>query len=411
MRRRAVALTRTVARAVCAVLAPVALTAPVATAALGPALPKAPPAIATPEPPSTSARIAPSLSPNRLGARAALTFTTGFAGGEFGVPSPLRRSVLRFPAGMSVDIPSLHACSARRLRALGPSGCPARSEIGRGSAFAEVLAGSELLREHVAMWAFVGPLQNSGPTVEILARGHTPFDKQVVLTGRVLPDSPPYGEKLVLSIPAIHTLRFEPDASMRTFSLTLGADRRQHPTRNTNAIVVPASCPPGGFPFAAEFTYADGSGDSALTTTPCPPSPAPSPAPSPSQAPSAHAAGTISLNESGQLHLISRHGFTLSERGAARGTIAGTIYVRLTIASTSRVTAEVSIYRSDGSISGYATASYRKGSTMAGFSGSMVVTRGSGRYRRAHGSGLSFNGTIQRSNYAVTVSVNGRLSA
>jgi hypothetical protein len=353
-------------------------------------------AAAVPGPVATSARIAPSLSPNQLGARAALTFTTSFAGGEFGVPAPLRRAVLHFPAGMSVDIPSLRACTATRLRAHGPGGCPARSEIGRGNASAEVLAGSQLLREHVAMWAFVGPLRDSGPTVEILAQGRTPFDKQVVLSGRVLPDTAPYGEKLVLSIPPIHTLRFEPDASMRTFSLTLGADRRRQRAGNANAIVVPSSCPPEGFPFAAEFTYADGSSESVPTTTHCPPS--------------AHAARTIALNESGQLHLIARHGFTLSERGAARGTITGTIYVRLTIASTSRVSAEVSIYRSDGSISGYATASYHKGNTMAGFSGSMSVARGSGRYSHAHGSGLSFSGTIQRSNYAVTVSVNGRLS-
>lgn len=395
MRRRALALTT------CAVLAPAA------------AEPATTSAISAPSQAATTARIAPSLSPNRLGARAALTFTTGFAGGEFGVPSPLRQAVLRFPAGMSVDIPSLRACGVRRLRAHGPGGCAARSEIGRGSALAEVLAGSQLLREHVAMWAFVGPLLNSGPTVEILARGRTPFDRQVVLTGRVVPDSPPYGEKLVLSIPAIHTLRFEPDASMRMFSLTLGASRQQPirkanarnaNARNANAVVVPSSCPPGGFPFAAEFTYVDGSSDSALTTTPCPRSTAPA------LSPAARAAGTISLSESGRLHLLSRHGFTLSERGAARGTITGTIYVRLTIASTSRVSAEVSIYRSDGSISGYATASYRKGNTMASFSGSMSVTRGSGRYSHAHGSGLGFSGTIERSNYAVTVSVNGRLA-
>lgn len=352
--------------------------------------------------PTTSATITPSLSPNRLSARAALTFRTDFAGGESGVPSPLRESVLRFPAGMSVEIPSLEACSATRLRLHGPRACPARSQIGRGRASAEVLAGSQLLREHVAMWAFVGPLQSSGPTVEILAQGHTPFDKRVVLTGRVLPDSPPYGEKLVLSIPAIHTLRFEPDASLRTLSLTLGADQRRHRTRNRNAVVVPSSCPQGGFPFAAEFTYADGSGNSALTSTPCPRSPSP--------LSSARAARTISLNEGGQLHLITRHGFTLNERGAARGTIAGTIYVRLTITSTSRVSAEVSIYRSDGSISGYATASYHKGTSMASFSGSMSVTRGSGRYSHAHGSGLGFSGTIERSDYAVSVSVNGRLS-
>jgi hypothetical protein len=41
----------------------------------------------------------------------------------------------------------------------------------------------------------------------------------------------------------------------------------------------------------------------------------------------------------------------------------------------------------------------------------MSITRGSGRYSHAHGSGLSFTGTIQRSNDAVTVHVNGKMSA
>lgn len=389
MRRRALTL------AMSAGLTLVLTVAPTAPAISAPVIFTPPPSFSP-----TSATIAPSLSPNRLGARSALTFTTTYGGGEFGVPSPLRQSVLRFPAGMSIEIPSLHSCSAARLRARGPSGCPPQSEIGRGQAIAEVRAGSQILTEHVSMWVFLGPPHGSLPTVAILGRGHTPFDKQMVLTGTMLEDEAPYGEKLVLTLPPIPTLQFEPDASMLTFSLTLGASRR-HRTRHTNSIVVPSSCPAGGFPFAAEFTYADGSNSSVLTRTPCPLAALP---------PAAHAAKALSLNESGQLHLTSRHGFTLNERGSAAGTIAGTISVRLTIVSTSSVTAEVTISRSDGSITGYATAGYRKGNTMAGFSGSMSVSRGSGRYSGAHGSGLSFSGTIQRSNYAVGVHVSGRLS-
>ena len=45
------------------------------------------------------------------------------------------------------------------------------------------------------------------------------------------------------------------------------------------------------------------------------------------------------------------------------------------------------------------------------FNGTMSVARGTGRYRHARGSGLSFTGTIRRSNDAVTVHVNGRMSA
>ncbi len=126
--------------------------------------------------------------------------------------------------------------------------------------------------------------------------------------------------------------------------------------------------------------------------------------------PSALAARTISLDETGHLHLTSKHGFTLNEQGSASGTITGTIYVHLTIASTSSVTAEVNIYPSAGSISGKGSGGYLRGSTMASFSGSMSISRGTGSYAHAHGSGLSFSGTIQKSNDAITVHVSGRVS-
>jgi hypothetical protein len=125
---------------------------------------------------------------------------------------------------------------------------------------------------------------------------------------------------------------------------------------------------------------------------------------------SAHTAKTISLNESGDLLCTSKHGFTLNERGPAQGTITGTLYVHLTIASTSRVTAVVNIYPSGGSISGSATASYHRGSSTATFSGTMAVSSGSGSFANARGSGLRFTGTIQRSNDAVTVRVSGDFS-
>jgi hypothetical protein len=126
--------------------------------------------------------------------------------------------------------------------------------------------------------------------------------------------------------------------------------------------------------------------------------------------PHGRAARTISLNEFGQLHLLSKHGFTLNEQGTASGTIRGPISVRLTIVSTSRVSAEVTISPNGGSISGSGTGSYHKGETSASFAGSMSIAHSSGSYAHAEGSGLSFSGTIARSNDAIAVHVSGRFS-
>ncbi len=127
--------------------------------------------------------------------------------------------------------------------------------------------------------------------------------------------------------------------------------------------------------------------------------------------PVAHAARTFTLSESGHLHLTSHHGFTLNEQGSATGTIKGTIYIHLHIVSTNRVTADVSIYPSGGSLTGHATASYHPAGSVASFSGTMTILRGTGSYAHAHGSGLSFTGTVKRTNDAVTVRVSGRMSA
>jgi hypothetical protein len=126
--------------------------------------------------------------------------------------------------------------------------------------------------------------------------------------------------------------------------------------------------------------------------------------------PRAHVTRTVSLEESGQLHLLSKHGFTLNEQGIASGTIRGPISVRLTIVSTSRVSAEVTISPNGGSISGSGTGSYHKGETSASFAGSLSIAHSSGSYARAQGSGLSVSGTIARSNDAIAVHVSGRFS-
>ncbi len=126
--------------------------------------------------------------------------------------------------------------------------------------------------------------------------------------------------------------------------------------------------------------------------------------------PKAFAARALSLNEVGHLRLTSHHGFRLNEKGSASGVIRGTIYIHLDVVSTNRVTAEVNIYPSGGSLTGNAMASYHVAGATAHFSGTMSIARGTGSFSRAHGSGLGFSGTIRRTDDAVTVYLSGRMS-
>lgn len=231
------------------------------------------PAGATPTTPATTdsqgpATIAASFHPDKLGASGALTVTIDLTRGAVGVPPPLRSSILRLPTGLGIEIPHLQSCEPVRLRLLGARGCPAQSRLGVGRALVRAPLGSQPLGERISLWVFLGPLHDLQPTFEMLAQGYTPFDERVVLSGTVLPDNPPYGEDLVLPVPAIPTLPLESAASIASMSLTIGSSRSS--ARESNTTVEPTRCPPGGFPFAAELTYADGSTQDPSTSSPCP---------------------------------------------------------------------------------------------------------------------------------------------
>lgn len=126
--------------------------------------------------------------------------------------------------------------------------------------------------------------------------------------------------------------------------------------------------------------------------------------------PSAHAARTISISESGSLHFSNKQGPVVKESGYAKGTLSGSIYIQLRLPTPKTVSASIQVYPKGGSIHGSASASFRNHGSYASFSGHMNITGGSGHYSKAHGSGLSFSGTINRSNSAVSVHVSGRFS-
>src|SRR3984885_6451255 len=102
----------------------------------------------------------------------------------------------------------------------------------------------------------------------------------------------------------------------------------------------------------------------------------------------AHAARTVSLNDSGNLHKTSKHGFNLYESGSASGSISGSITVHLDVVNTNKVTAELTVSPKGGSITGKASGAYRTNGGTASFSGTMTITHGSSRDSGGHGSGI-----------------------
>jgi hypothetical protein len=214
------------------------------------------------------AAIHPSFAPDRLGIGTAFTFAFTLQGEQAAPPPALRAMVVHLPAGMSLDVRGLARCAPSRLGAGGPASCPRASVIGRGHSVLEVHAGSQTIPEEVAVQALLAPDRHGHIRLEIVGRGSTPLQQQTVSGAELSSDLAPYGSKLSVSIPPIPTVALEPDASILSWSLTIG---RRGATRGHAATVsVPRRCPAGGFPFAADFAFADHTSARALARIPCP---------------------------------------------------------------------------------------------------------------------------------------------
>lgn len=222
-------------------------------------------AAATASAAATSVGVQPSLQPYRLGAHARASVSLRFFGGAEHVPAPLSGAVLRFPPGLRIDLSGIGSCAYARLHSRGAAGCPASSLLGRGAATLEVHAGSQTVPEHATISVFRGANRGAHPTFEILGHGSTPLDETTISTAVLLADSPPYGSKLVVTVPPIPTLTFEPNASFNALSLTIGGTPHAR-----NPIVIPRHCPSGGFAFATSFSFADGSSAVESGRVPCP---------------------------------------------------------------------------------------------------------------------------------------------
>jgi hypothetical protein len=124
---------------------------------------------------------------------------------------------------------------------------------------------------------------------------------------------------------------------------------------------------------------------------------------------SAVAAGSGVIRETGNLHKISHNGASFTERGSASGTFSGTMTLYLTITGTG-VTFTMNGSLPGGTLSARGSADIKSDKKIATVLGTAAFTGGSGRFAHAHGSGLTVGGTFNRETYALSITVDGRLS-
>lgn len=127
--------------------------------------------------------------------------------------------------------------------------------------------------------------------------------------------------------------------------------------------------------------------------------------------PSAHAAKRKTLNLSGTayLHLTRKSGNVIYEKGTATGSLPGVVTARF-VTGITKVTGTVTFKPySGGSLTLTAVGYPHSASTVTRFSGDVAVLKGSGRFKRALGSG-TFSGTANRKTWAITVRANARIT-
>lgn len=122
----------------------------------------------------------------------------------------------------------------------------------------------------------------------------------------------------------------------------------------------------------------------------------------------ATAAPLRSVDEYGSLTLKSSRGASILEQGRGWGSFDCSVSIRLTVNGT-LVTASYLAYPHGGSISGQARARIRSASHAgASYTGTIWLRGGTGAYAGASGS-ASFDGTIDRKTYAMSLRIAGRV--
>jgi hypothetical protein len=227
-----------------------------------------------------SVRLGVRLSPERLGAGTTIEFSTRISAPSRRVPSPLTELALRYPAKIGLLTSGLGRanCSAAILETLGEGGCPANALMGFGSALVEIQAGQEVVKEAGLISIWNGPVLNDELQLLFYARAVTPASEQLVFGGLLEEAGPPFGGSLNAKIPLIPWNPEAPPASIARFTVRIGprnvtyyrrAGGREIPY-HPEGLRLPHLCPRGGFPFAATFTFLDGTSAAARTSVPCP---------------------------------------------------------------------------------------------------------------------------------------------
>jgi len=220
------------------------------------------------------------FSPEHLGAGTTIRIGFQVSTPAGRAPSPVTDVELLLPHGLSIATSDLglETCQPAQLEAKGLAGCPPDSLMGRGSAAAQVPFGATSVTEQAPIDLFSGPLHDGHPQLLFFAEGEYPVLANIIFGAVVLPAQAPFGGALNATLPLVPSVTDGPDVALVRLQTTIGAKGIVYTERvkgktihfRPRGIVLPKSCPRGGFAFAAHLTFQDATTASAGTAIPCP---------------------------------------------------------------------------------------------------------------------------------------------
>jgi hypothetical protein len=227
-----------------------------------------------------SVKLDPSFSPYRLGAPSTIDLDLQIQAAPGQIPSALTEIEVRYPQnlGFALSGLGLAVCSPAMLEQTGVSGCPANSIMGHGNATAELRFGPQLVTENASISIARAPDQEGHIALLLYVSGPSPVNTQILSPAQLLPTVPPFGGRLNMQLPVIPSVPGAADIAIVSLNVTIGPQGLIYYERAEGAtlaytpkgILLPKTCPHGGFPFAATFSFLDGSRPQARTTLPCP---------------------------------------------------------------------------------------------------------------------------------------------
>jgi hypothetical protein len=218
------------------------------------------------------------FTPDKLGAPANLSAKSVFAPNGSAVPTPVGHVLAYGPAGLRVDVKGAGTCQKALLEEKGPSGCPADSRIGFGGGLGLVEIAKEFIKEPYTLDFFLGPKEGGSLTFLIYARGISPVALELVVVAKEVHGAKPYGFGVEFDIPPIPTLPGAAYASIETNYFTVGSQKIAYYQSihgkqrlvHVKGLIVPKTCPQGGFPFKVTIGFLDGSQSTDTYSAPCP---------------------------------------------------------------------------------------------------------------------------------------------